>query len=186
MKPSIIISVMLAGLASIACERQPGSPQQEAVRAKVAENAGVPLENVQIHTFEQIDSVRLGEEIARRRATISLRLKISGDKYAEYSSRGLMNNAARKLSDIKADEVRLAALDSIENAHKTQADSVIARDYRFSGQIRPMGGGGWEQTGEMYASVSPSLRVLAVSNEQRDLHKSTGHAIPAYDSLFRD
>jgi|GEM_PF-5890348 len=177
------VFIAAAALLAAACSPKPVSPVEEALKAKIAENAGTTPENVQIYSIEQIDSVKLGEEIGRRRETISLRRRVNNDKFVEYSSRGLQQNAELRLKEIRADDARLAALDGIELAHKSQMDSVIARDYRFSGRLRAEGGS-WTETGEMFTSITPSLRVLAVTTSQRDLHKSTGHAIPGYDALF--
>ena len=185
MKAHILSVLAIAGSILVSCTQKAGSPEQEAVRAKVAENAGTTPENVEFYSFEQIDSVKLKDEIARRRSALGLRLKVNSEKYIEYNSRGLMKNAARKLAEADADARRLKALDSIEIAHKSQSDSIIARDFVFTGQMRPEGGK-WTQMGQMYATVTPSLRVLAVSAGRADLHKSTGHAIPGYDALFKD
>jgi len=69
-------------------------------------------------------------------------------------------------------------------AYSDKLDSVIFRDYKFSAKaIAPTMN---VDATDYYVSVTPDYQILAMTPDQKTLHKSTGRAVPGYSALFAD
>ena len=185
MDTKIIVIVAAAGLAFASCSNRNSSEAAlgQALKSAIAESVGGAPEKVKIYNVEQTGSVTLSEELERRRNAINLRIKKNGEFLVDYKSRGMTKNAAKKEADIAKDRERLAGLEEIAAAHASQADSVIALVYKLNGEA-VSAEGGKARVDNMYAAVTPDLRVLAFDKDARARLKSTGHAIPGYDGLY--
>lgn len=180
-----IIIASVVGLALAACgNRNPSEDALgQAVKSAIAETVGGAPEKVKIYQIEQTGSVKLGEELERRNNAINLRIRKNEEFLVDYRSRGLVKNAAKKEADIAKDRERLKGLEEIAAACASQSDSVIVLIYKLSGEA-VNAEGGKVKVDNMYAAVTPDLRVLAFDKDARALLKSTGHAIPGYDGLY--
>ena len=180
-----IIIASVVGLALAACGNRDSSEAAlgQAVKSAIAETVGGAPEKVKIYQIEQTGSVKLGEELERRNNAINLRIRKNEEFLVDYRSRGLVQNAARKEADIAKDRERLKGLEEIASARASQSDSVIVLIYKLSGEA-VNAEGGKVKVDNMYAAVTPDLRVLAFDKDARALLKSTGHAIPGYDGLY--
>lgn len=180
-----IVIAAAIGLALAACGNKDSSKAalDQAVKSAIAETVGGAPDKVKIYNMEQTGSVTLGEELERRRNAINLRIKKNGEYLVDYKSQGMTKNAAKKEADIAKDRERLKGLEEIASSHAAQTDSVIALIYKLSGEA-VNAEGGKVKVDNMYAAVTPDLRVLAFDKDARALLKSTGHAIPGYDGLY--
>ena len=185
MKTLELILLAAAGTILISCNngKSGNDPVQDAIKEKIAATVGAESSNVNIYKMEKVDSVNLGDELGRRKATINLRIKKNGELLDGYMAKSMNKNASVKVTEIEKDRRRLAQLDSIAAAHASQLDSIIAYDYLVNGEARTADGGK-VLIDNMYTSVTPDLKVLAFEKEKRFLRKSTGHAIPGYDALY--
>ena len=185
MKTLGLILLAAAGTILISCNnaKSGNDPVAGAIKDKIAATVGAESANVKIYNLEKVDSVRLGEELERRKATINLRIKKNGELLDRYMARNMNNNATLKVTDIEKDRRRLTQLDSIAAVHASQLDSVIAFDYLVNGEAKGADGAK-VLIDNMFTSVTPDLKVLAFEKEKRFLRKSTGHAIPGYDALY--
>lgn len=159
-----------------------GDPVEAALRAKIADQIGDPSAKVSIYKIEKTGQATLGEELKRRKDVFQLQARQNGRLYEEYMSKGKPRNAMLKLEAIDKAQRILLQLDSLEEAYADQLDSIIFFDYKFSGKASTKDSR--FDLSEAYASITPDFRVLSVSTDARDIHKSTGRAIPGYLSLF--
>jgi hypothetical protein len=97
-------------------------------------------------------------------------------------SKGKPRNAMLKLEAIDKAQRVLVQLDSLEEEYGDVLDSVIFYDYRFSGEAVTKDSR--FDLSEAYAAITPDGKVLSVSTDVKDIHKSTGRAIPGYVDLF--
>lgn len=180
-----IIIALAVGLSLAACGNRNSSEDAlgQAVKSAIAETVGGAPEKVKIYQMERTGSVKLGEELERRNSAINLRIRKNEEFLVDYRSRGLVKNAAKKEADIAKDRERLKGLEEIAAACASQSDSVIVLIYKLSGEA-VNAEGGKVKVDDMYAAVTPDLRVLAFDKDARALLKSTGHAIPGYDGLY--
>ena len=61
-------------------------------------------------------------------------------------------------------------------------DEIADYDYVFSGRAETDSQA--TDFADAYASLTPNLKVIALTSERKDLHKSGGRAIPGYVQLF--
>ena len=159
-----------------------GSDFESALKAKIAEQTGDPGARVRIFKMEQTGQGTLGEELQRRKDVFQLQMKQNGRLYEVYMSKGKPRNAMLKLEAIDKAQRVLRQLDSLEEEYVDVLDSVIFYDYRFSGEAVTKDSR--FDLSEAYASITPDGKVLSVSTDVKDIHKSTGRAIPGYVDLF--
>lgn len=125
---------------------------------------------VAIGNLTQIDSSTFADEFARREDLFQLAVT-QNEKFGKA-------DAAAKDRQILKD---LAAL------KESMADSVNAvafRDYSFS--LSASNQDSKMEYAEVFAAITPSGDVLCLTKDRKDLHKSTGKAIPGYMEIIKD
>ena len=169
---SYIICIPLA-LLLLSCGGRTPDPVEEAIKTEIMTNMNQQFKDVKITSVEKIDSTTFRTELDRRKKVFTTK--------RDVDSEGKKRNAALKNESYRKDLAILSGLDSIGTVHSDILDDVAYYDYRFSAEAK-----GQDMTmlfKDAYISVTPDGRVISMTAERRDLHKSTGRVIPGYFEL---
>ena len=170
-----------AALLLAACQPRPVDPVEQAIRDKVTEAMNGDVTRMNIYNIQRIDSTTWREELARRRHVFELRYKQNEEYYWQYRSQGLPKNAAIKRDEMEKDRRVMDGLDAIEKELADSLDCVAYYDYSFS--VYASGRETSLQQDPAYATITPYGEVFSMSEDKRDLHKTTGHLLPGYVDL---
>lgn len=186
MKPyfwPVLSLVFLAG--TFACSTKGDSPVQTAIENKIREQLGDPSAKLSFNTIEKIDSSTFGQEFARRRATLELRLSKNEELMQKYLGARQSAKASEKSALIKKDKEHIAALAELEKELCDTLPRTAFYEYKFSGTARKSDGTK-VLIEDMHAAVTPDFEVLAMTGEGNSILKYTGKVIPGYTELFNE
>ena len=181
MKKLILFAAFLPLLVS--CGGRVVDPVQEAIKGEIMGNMSQEFTDVTINFVEKIDSTTFRQEFDRRRTVFILKRDADSDLLLKYMTEGKKRNASIKSDSYKQDLVILQGLDSLEAAHSAILDDIAYYDYRFSADAK--GQGLKMQFRNAFISITPDGRVISMTAERRDLHKSAGRVIPGYVELVK-
>lgn len=181
MKKLILFAALLPLLVS--CGGHAVDPVHEAIKGEIMGNMSQDFTDVTINFVEKIDSTTFRQEFDRRRNVFTLKRDADSDLLLKYMTEGKKRNASIKSDSYKQDLVILQGLDSLEAAHSAILDDIAYYDYRFSADAK--GHGLKMQFRNAFISITPDGRVISMTAERRDLHKSAGRVIPGYVELVR-
>ncbi len=181
MKKFILFAALLPLLVS--CGGHAVDPVHEAIKGEIMGNMSQDFTDVTINFVEKIDSTTFRQEFDRRRNVFTLKRDADSDLLLKYMTEGKKRNASIKSDSYKQDLVILQGLDSLEAAHSAILDDIAYYDYRFSADAK--GHGLKMQFRNAFISITPGGRVISMTAERRDLHKSAGRVIPGYVELVR-
>lgn len=170
-----------AVLVLAACQSRPVDPVEQALRDKVTETMNGDATRIRIYDLERIDSTTWREELERRRHVFELRLKQNEEYYWQYRSQGLPKNAAIKKAEMEKDRRVLDGLDAIGRELADSLDCVAYYDYSFA--VYASGRETTLNLDQAYATITPYAQVFSLSEDRRELHKTTGHLLPGYVDL---
>ncbi len=178
----LLLAVAFAAVSCGGKKAPEANPVRDAVVAALLES-DPQLRDVAVETFAKVDSSTFAEELARRVSTFEMRRQQDERLYGQYARSGKPKNAQLRYDSLQKDKLVLAGLDSLGKALGARLDDVAFYEYVFTGR-----GTGENYTvifDEVYAAVTPDLRVLSVSKKKADLRKTTGRAVPGYEALIK-
>ena len=119
----------------------------------------------------------------RRKKAFTLKRDADSEFLLKYMQEGKKKNASIKSESYMNDLRILQGLDSLGKANAAILDDVAYYDYRFSATAK--GKDVTMQFRDAYISITPDGRVISMTAERRDLHKSAGRVIPGYYELVK-
>ena len=175
MKKAIILT---AALVLVSCGQKKADPVKDAVTRYIIENSSQVVTEVRFNTLEKVDSTTFRQEFDHRKKAFEAR-RASDEKFViKYRNEGKQKNAALKTESFMNTLRIIARLDSLEKASTAILDEVAYYDYKFSGQAR--GESGNTDFVDTYVTITPSFKVMSMTSNPKDLHKSLGRVIPGY------
>ena len=177
----LFIAASLLLLAS--CGGKTSDPVHEAIKGEIMGNMDQQFSDVSIIKVEMIDSTTYRTELDRRKNAFALKRDADSNLLIKYMTEGKRKNAEIKTESYRKDLVILQGLDSLEVALADILDDVAYYDYRFSADAK--GQGMNMQFRNAYISITPDGRVISMTSERSDLHKSAGRVIPGYLELLK-
>ena len=180
MRTSIIFAAAIVLLASCA---KPADPVREAIKGEIMGNMSQGFTSVEVTSVEKIDSTTFRTELGRRRKAFETKRDVDSDYLVKYMTEGKKRNAELKSESYRKDLLILNGLDSLEAALSAILDDIAYYDYRFCASAR--GDGMKMQFRDAFVSITPDGRVISMTADQRDLHKSAGRVIPGYLELVQ-
>ena len=172
----IVAALIVAG-----CQPRPVDPVEQALRDKITEAMNGDVTRMTISNIQRIDSTTWREELERRTHVFELRYQQNENYYWEYRSKGLQKNTANKYAEMEKDKRVLDGLAAIGQELADSLDCVAYYDYSFS--VLANGRETQLSYPVAYATITPYGEVFSLSEDKRELHKSTGHLLPGYVDL---
>jgi len=169
-----IAKVLLLCVLACSCAKDP-DPLEEALGAYILQGREG---NFRLYKLEKIDSVTFRTEFEHRQNVFDLKLQEETRLYEEYSLQRKPKNAARHRDAIQRTHEVMKGLDSLRTGMEARMDEIAYYDYVFSG--RAEAGDAATEFRDTYFSSTPTLEILTMSAERKDLHKAGGRAIPGY------
>lgn len=175
MKKTIILAA--AALVLVSCGQKQTDPVREAVKQYIIDNMS-EYTDVKFNTFEKVDSTTFRQEFEHRKKAFEAR-RASDEKFiVKYMNEGKQKNATLKTESYRNTLRIIQALDSLEQASAGIIDDIAYYDYKFSASAKgPQGGMDFN---DAYASITPDMKVMTMTSNPKDLHKSLGRVIPGY------
>ncbi|MDO5443681.1 MAG: hypothetical protein Q4G10_08425 [Bacteroidia bacterium] len=166
----------------VSCGQKVSDPVQEAIVKEITENLQEGFTTVKIYNCELVDSTSFRQEFEHRKKAFEARKSSDEQFLLKYSREGKRQNAAIKQeSYIKTISI-LQGLDSLETAMSSILDETAYYDYRFSGMAK--GPDSSMEFKDTYVTITPDGRVMSMTSNPKDLHKSLGRVIPGYLDLI--
>ncbi|MBR4817190.1 MAG: hypothetical protein IKZ72_00935, partial [Bacteroidales bacterium] len=181
MKKASIFFVSLLLLFS--CGGKTSDPVRDAIKGEIMDNMFQEFTDVNITNVEKIDSTTFRTELDRRKKAFTIKRDADGEFLLKYMQEGKKKNASIKSESYQNDLRILQGLDSLGAALAATLDDVAYYDYRFSATAK--GKDVTMQFRDAYISITPDGRVISMTAERRDLHKSAGRVIPGYYELVK-
>ena len=169
----ILILSLLCILAS-ACKEDP-DPLQDTLGAYILQGQEGSF---RLYRIEKIDSTSFRTEFERRQNVFDLKLQEETRLYESYILQNKPKNAARHWDAMQRTHEVMKGLDSLRTTLEDRMDEIAYYDYVFSGQA--VTGNRYTEYQDAYASITPSLEVITLTANRKDLHKAGGRAIPGY------
>lgn len=173
MKPVVRILPLLCILAC-GCAKTP-DPLQDALGSYLLRDREGSF---RLYSIEKIDSTSFRTEFERRQNVFDLKLREETKLYESYVSQRKPKNAERHWNAMQRTREVMKGLDSLKAVMEGRLDEIAYYDYVFSGRAETD-----DQIIDLtqhYVSITPSLEVITLSADRKDLHKAGGRAIPGY------
>ena len=122
MKKFVLFAALLSLFSS--CSSGVPDPVHEAIKGEIMGNMSQEFSSVSINSVEKIDSTTFRQELERRKTVFTTKRDADGDFLLKYMTEGKKRNAALKSESYKRDLVILQGLDSLEEAHAADVNSV--------------------------------------------------------------
>ena len=177
--PASILLLSLLVIIAAGCKDKESSPIQEALGAYILQGQEGTF---RLYRIEKIDSTTFRTEFERRQNVFELKLQAETIFYQSYTMDRKPKNAARHWDAMQGTLANLKGLDSLRTTLEGRLDEIAYYDYVFSGRAETDSQA--TDFADAYASLTPNLKVIALTSERKDLHKSGGRAIPGYVQLF--
>lgn len=178
------ILIVALAIISTACASSHKDPVEAAIEARIAENMGAPAIKMTYYQHPvKIDSTTLGTEIDRRRKLFEKKIEVESVQLIRLLGEGRRKNAEIRQESIRKSYEFIEKIDSLKMSLNARLDDVAYYDYSFSGLAKADG----QKDNEMknaFFSITPSMIVLALTNDKSDLHKAGGWAIPGYYEIL--
>lgn len=181
MKRTVLISAALVLLVS--CGQKTTDPVEEAIVKEITENLQEGFTTVKIYNYELVDSTTFRQEFEHRKKAFEARRQSDEKFLLQYSREGKRQNAAiKQKSYIKTLSI-IDGLDSLEMASSAILDDVAYYDYMFNGMAK--GPDSSMEFTDTYVTITPDGRVMSMTSNKKDLHKSLGRVIPGYMDIVQ-
>ncbi|MBR3012450.1 MAG: hypothetical protein IKH60_03900 [Bacteroidales bacterium] len=177
----LVFAASLLLLAS--CGGKTADPVHEAIKGEILGNMDRQFSDVSINKVEKIDSTTFRTELERRKKVFMTKRDADSELLIKYMTEGKRRNAEIKSESYRKDLLILNGLDSLESAIAGILDDIAYYDYRFSADAK--GQDVNMQFRDAYISITPDGRVISMTADRRDLHKSAGRVIPGYYELVK-
>ena len=175
--------ILAAALVMTACGQKTADPVQDAIELYIFDKMPELYTEVSFNTLEKVDSTTFREEFDHRKKAFEAR-RASDEKFIlKYTGEGKPKNAALKTESYKNTLRIIEGLDSLELASSSILDEIAYYDYKFSATAK--GPDGRMDFEDAYACVTPDHRVMAMTSNLKDLHKSLGRVIPGYLEIVK-
>ena len=171
---TIVLILSLLCVLSAGCKEEP-DPLQDALGAYILRGREGTF---RLYSIEKIDSTSFRTEFERRQNVFDLKLQEETRLYNNYVLQRKPKNAARHWDAMQRTREVMKGLDSLRIVMEGRMDEIAYYDYVFSGRAEI--GTRYTEFQDAYASISPSLEVISLTLERKDLHKAGGRAIPGY------
>jgi len=172
------IAIILFSVLAISCAKQ-ADPLEDAIGAYALQGQEGEF---RLYSIEKIDSTTFRTEFERRENVFALKLREETKLYDKYKSQRKVKNAARHLESIYRTREVITGLDSLKTLMTDRLDEVAYYDYVFSGKSKA--GDMVTEFKDAYAAVTPDLKVIAMTSDKKDLHKTGGRVIPGYVEML--
>ena len=169
----VLILSLLCIFAS-GCKEEP-DPLQDTLGAYILQGQEGSF---RLYRIEKIDSTSFRTEFERRQNVFDLKLQEETRLYESYILQNKPKNAARHWDAMQRTHEVMKGLDSLRTTLEDRMDEIAYYDYVFSGQA--VTGNRYTEYQDAYASITPSLEVITLTANRKDLHKAGGRAIPGY------
>jgi hypothetical protein len=175
----ILILISLCTLAS--CSEKQTNPLQDALGTYILQGQeGSFL----LYDIAKIDSTTFRTEFERRQNVYELKLQEETKLYDDYNWQRKPKNAARHWEAIQRTRKIMKGLDSLKTIMEGRMDEIAYYDYVFSGRAET--GDKFTDFKDAYVSMTPTLQVISMTAQKKDLHKAGGRAIPGYLQMLGD
>jgi len=181
MRHSLVLSVSI--LLLVSCGGGKTDPVKESIKGEIMGNMSQDFTSVEVTSVEKIDSTTFRTELDRRKKAFVAKRDADSEFLLKYMQEGKRRNAAIKNESYVNDLRILQGLDSLGTAHAAILDDIAYYDYRFSATAK--GKDVTMQFRDAYISITPDGKVVSMTSERRDLHKSAGRVIPGYYELVK-
>lgn len=175
---------LLATLAVCACGGIEEPAYRASVRDKIVSETGCRPGDVIFTDCEICETVKFGDEIARRKEIFVYRIKVNEKMMDDYVKERKRTNARLKAESIEADRLLLSRLDSLERAHSDILDKVEYYDCRFSARVKLDRYSTYEFR-DAHAALDADWKLFAMSSSQKDLRLGMGKLFPGYEELLK-
>lgn len=169
-----VLILSLLCVLSAGCKEEP-DPFQDALGAYILRGQEGTF---RLFCIEKIDSTSFRTEFERRQNVFDLKLQEETRLYNNYVLQRKPKNAARHWDAMQRTREVMKGLDSLRTVLEGRMDEIAYYDYVFSGRADT--DTRYTEFQDAYASISPSLEVISLTLERKDLHKAGGRAIPGY------
>ena len=175
----VLLLPLLCALA-FGCASDP-DPLEEALGAHIL---GGREGTFRLYTIEKIDSTTFRTEFEHRENVFDLKLQAETGLYQDYSFQNKPKNAARHWEAMQRTKEAMQGLEGLKAGMEGRLDEIAYYDYVFSGRAET--GSEAVDFKDTYFSMTPSLEILTMSTDRKDLHKAGGRAIPGYLEMLGD
>lgn len=146
------------------------TPEQETVVSYISGTSG-KVARISFSTFELADSTTVAEELDRRKALFSTKVKVESG----YKSEKHRQSAAQA-------EAILAGIETLRQDLSSSLDDVLYRTWKFSCKGKFEDGGEFECR-DMYINITRDGVACNLKNDGR-YHNGMGRFIPGYSELL--
>lgn len=179
MKKTFILAA--AALVLVSCGQKKVDPVKDTITQYIAET--LSYDDVKFINLEKVDSTTFREEFEHRKNAFEAR-RASDEKFiVKYMNEGKQKNAALKTESFKNTLRIIRDLDSLEKASAAILDDIAYYDYKFNASARgPQGSMDFK---DAYVCMTPDMKVMSMTSNVKDLHKSLGRVIPGYLDIVK-
>lgn len=170
-----------SALLLVSCGGQKLTPFQQAVADKVLE-LNPTYNEISFQRFEVVDSTTYGTELARRKGLFELKNAKAQEQLEKYAMQRKVKNTEAQAESVRRSKKVLSGLDSLIASFAQHVDEIAYYDVSFDATVTNRNQ--VLHCDDLYAVVTPDLRVLCVVKDRRNLHKGMGTVIPGYDALL--
>lgn len=173
-------ALLLCVLAAAGCAKTP-DPLGEALSAHILRGREGTF---RLYGIEKVDSTTFRTEFEHRQNVFERKLQEETKLFENYYYQNKRKNADRHWEAMERTREVMKGLDSLRAALAGRMDEVAYYEYRFSGRAET--GSEAVEFKDTYVSMTPSLEILTMSVDRKDLHKTGGRAIPGYLEMLGD
>lgn len=173
--------VLAAALVLVSCGQKKTDPVKDAIEGYIVSELSFP--DVKFYSLEKVDSTTFRQEFEHRKKAFEARRASDEQFLLKYTRERKPKNAALKTESFKNTLRIIQGLDSLENVSSAILDNIAYYDYKFSGLAKgPDGSMDFKDT---YVTITPDHKVMSMTTDIKDLHKSLGRVIPGYLELVK-
>ena len=175
-----IVLLACLAMALTACNSKP-DPLESALIEAMTRDIDQPCK-IQVRDLEKIDSTNFATEFKRRLSIYEIRMDQNTARLEKYIKQGMKSNATKVFGDLQRDTKIYNELIGLKEMMADDTLKTAYYDYTFvyHGKV----GKQRISAKRAYFTVTPDGRVLTYGNEQKQIHKATGLAIPGYQELL--
>lgn len=172
-----LIIILTAVMAVSACNSSTPDPVAAAIEAAAMKDADGDY-RFRITSLEKIDSTTFRTEIGRRKELFELKIQAEEALFQKYLNEYKKQNSENHRQAMEKAKLNLAFVNTLEEKLASRLDETAYYDYVFSGYSETADGR--MSYNNVYVAITPDGEVLAMTANQKDLHKGTGRVIPGY------
>lgn len=173
--------VLAAALVLVSCGQKKTDPAKDAIEGYILSELSLP--DVKFYSLEKVDSTTFRQEFEHRKNAFEARRSSDEQFILKYIREGKPKNAALKTESFKNTLRIIQGLDSLEKVSSAILDNIAYYDYKFSGSAK--GQDGSMDFKDTYVTITSDYKVMSMTSNIKDLHKSLGRVIPGYLDLVK-